>query len=271
MDEVGKWTEDKLNILEKYLNAYTKIFKNQNFKGYHYIDAFAATGRHISKEDQRLIKGSPRIALSLKYPFTSYTFIEKDSKRVEKLKKLREEYSDRDIEIIQDDCNNALIKFIVPRIRYEYYERGFVFLDPYGLHVKMETIKNISETGALEVFVNFSIMAYNRTMGVSNPQEDNINRMHDIMGDSEWRNEITSVQYTLNLTEEADLTYLNKHWKNLVTAYKKRLQKIFKFVSTPLYMTNTKNAPLYALIFAGHNETGKEIMENIINKHTRGK
>ena len=58
----GKWTIDKLDILERYLDAYTTALKNQPFK-LMYIDAFAGTGESafvkktrtpgISSRDQR--------------------------------------------------------------------------------------------------------------------------------------------------------------------------------------------------------------------------
>jgi three-Cys-motif partner protein len=39
----GSWTEKKLEILKKYLDAYNTALKNQPFKRV-YIDAFAGTG-----------------------------------------------------------------------------------------------------------------------------------------------------------------------------------------------------------------------------------
>ena len=44
MDFGGPWTQQKLNILEHYLDAYTTALKNQPFRLV-YIDAFAGTGR----------------------------------------------------------------------------------------------------------------------------------------------------------------------------------------------------------------------------------
>ncbi len=39
----GSWTKEKLDILQRYLNAYTTALKNQPFRLW-YIDAFAGTG-----------------------------------------------------------------------------------------------------------------------------------------------------------------------------------------------------------------------------------
>lgn len=41
-DVIGPWSEDKLDLLGRYLHAYTVIMRAQDWcKGYHYIDAFA--------------------------------------------------------------------------------------------------------------------------------------------------------------------------------------------------------------------------------------
>ena len=53
MDFGGPWTEQKLKILERYLDAYTTALKNQRFELV-YIDAFAGTG-HIKSPDRDAI------------------------------------------------------------------------------------------------------------------------------------------------------------------------------------------------------------------------
>jgi len=77
-DTIGPWSEDKLDLLKKYLNAYTAIMHGQKWcqRGYHYIDAFAGTGAPRARDEERYIDGSPRVALTIQNPFYSYTFIE---------------------------------------------------------------------------------------------------------------------------------------------------------------------------------------------------
>ena len=47
----GRWTEEKLEILRKYLQAYNTALKNQPFKRV-YIDAFAGTGYRKQRKEQ---------------------------------------------------------------------------------------------------------------------------------------------------------------------------------------------------------------------------
>jgi len=52
---IGAWSKDKLELLKKYLLAYSKIMNKQKakwLKACHYIDAFAEPGMHVDKEWQ---------------------------------------------------------------------------------------------------------------------------------------------------------------------------------------------------------------------------
>ena len=51
--------------------------------------------------------------------------------------------------------------------------------------------------------------------------------------------------------------------RQLLDLYTTRLKRAFKAVSTPSLVTNTRGAPLYYLIWAGH-PTGKGIAEHIL-------
>jgi len=273
IDKIGTWSEDKLELLGKYLHEYTKIMKDQQDwckNGYYYIDAFAGTGKPMAKDEERYIDGSPAVALKTKYSFKRYIFIEKEDWRVEKLKKLRVEFPNSDIKIIQGDCNKIINEKITTKIRYEYYNRGIIFLDPFGMQIEWNTIENIAKTEALEIFLNFPIMAINRSVLRNNPYNLNqlsIERMNKFWGSTDWKDDIyieTTDLFGNTITEKVPQTA-----KSLGLLFQKRLEQIFPKVTFPLVMKNSKGAPLYCLIFAGHNNTGKKIMEYIFNSFER--
>jgi three-Cys-motif partner protein len=70
-DEIGYWSEIKLDIINRYAAEYSKIMSNQYPKVKHhvYIDAFAGPGRHISKTTRNIVSGSPEIALKIQAIF----------------------------------------------------------------------------------------------------------------------------------------------------------------------------------------------------------
>ena len=189
-DIIGPWSEDKLQLLRKYLDAYTRIMRGQEWcrNGYHYVDAFAGTGKPRARDEERYIDGSPRIALTIQHPFRSYTFIEKTSWRVQRLRELEEEFPDRDIRVCEGNSNHIITIEIVPRIRYKRFNRGLIFLDPFGMDTEWPTIEQIAETQALEIFMNFPVMALNRTVLPNDPNaltEAQIERMNRFWGSTE--------------------------------------------------------------------------------------
>lgn len=116
----GDWTEDKLARAEEYLKHYNKALKYQDFTR-KYIDAFAGTGyREVRSEGsgeglmfpelaevevQRFLDGSARRALNVEPGFHNFTFIEKNPKKVEELKKLHHEFPGKAIRIECGDAN----------------------------------------------------------------------------------------------------------------------------------------------------------------------
>ena len=103
----GSWTDQKLDILEQYLAAYTTALQNARFnKGY--IDAFAGSGYRESKgsteidlpdlvdaEPQELLEGSARRALHVQPRFDGYVFIESHGGRRAQLELLKEEFPEQ--------------------------------------------------------------------------------------------------------------------------------------------------------------------------------
>ncbi len=264
-DIIGKWSEEKLDLLRKYLNAYTNIMKGQSWcrNGYYYIDAFAGTGKPKSKDEERYVDGSPIVALKVKKPFKSYIFIEKEDWRVKKLENLKKDFPDADIRIKQGDCNKIIIDEIVPVIRFENFNRGIIFLDPFGMDIDWETIEGIAKTKAMEIFLNFPVMAINRSILMNDATKIDaikIERMNKLWGTDQWMGDI--YKETPDFFERR-VEKVSRTGKLLGALYKKRLEELFPYVTFPLLMRNSVNAPLYCLIFAGHNATGKKIADTI--------
>jgi len=126
-NSVGPWAKEKLEALGQYLNFYTTVLKNQGhwLRGTSFVDAFAGPGLSKIREKDRkeappglfpdadseeaeveYLKGSPRVALEIANPFTSYTFIDSDKKRIAELEALKQEYGNtRNIVVTKGDAN----------------------------------------------------------------------------------------------------------------------------------------------------------------------
>ncbi len=89
-DEVGYWSEIKLDIVREYASAYSRILSAQRRPSltHIYVDAFAGAGVHVSRQTGDFILGSPLNALQVNPPFKEFHFIDIEGSRLESLGQL---------------------------------------------------------------------------------------------------------------------------------------------------------------------------------------
>lgn len=272
-DIIGRWSEEKLELLEKYLRAYAIIMNKQKqgwLRAYHYIDAFAGSGQPRAKDENRYIAGSPLRALQTEPAFDSYWFVELSSWRVQQLRQLQNQFSGRQIIIKQGNCNEILRSDVIQQVTYASKQRGLVFVDPYGLQVEWETVKALARTKTFDVFVNFPLMAVTRLLKRNKPPTGQVEELlNRIMGNSEWIQQLyyPSPQLTLFGEQLIIRDVMRAEW--LARLYADQVSRLFKFVSKPVIMTNSRNAPLYALFLASHNQTAMKIANDIFAQYQR--
>jgi len=270
LDRVGPWSEIKLEIIKRYALEYSKILTSQIRPTFShiYVDAFAGAGQHVSRRTEELVPGSPMIALGTDPPFRQYHFIDLDQVRVERLEALAGER--RDMFVHHGDCNEIVIRDVLPQLRYEDYRRGLCLLDPYGLHLNWETIRAIGHARTTEVFLNFPIMDMNRNALLKDPtsrsprDED---RMNAFWGDDSWQAAFYAPRPQLSLFgDQADEKTVTN--AGVAEAFRQRLLKeaSFAHVLPPLAMKNTAERTLYYLFFASHNPVARKIVEHIFDK-----
>ena len=266
LDEIGYWSEIKLDIVRKYAAAYSQIMSKQAFlKGYYYIDAFAGAGVHITKRTKEPVLGSPLNALNTEPPFTAYHFIDLNHEKVDLL---REFTADReDVKVHPGDCNAILLDEVFPAIRYEAYNRALCLLDPYGLHLHWEVVYAAGQSRAIEVFLNFPVMDMNMNVLRKDPQRvepAQIARMDRFWGDESWRE--GAYRKTTGLFDTIEEKTSNDA---VAQAYRERLKKVggFQYVPQPIPMRNTTGATVYYLFFASPNRTGAKIVQEIFDKY----
>ncbi|MDY6837384.1 MAG: three-Cys-motif partner protein TcmP [Thermodesulfobacteriota bacterium] len=274
LDEIGVWSEIKLDIIREYADAFTKIMRKQDWcRGYAYVDGFAGAGIHISRRTGQFIPGSPLNALELENPFTEYHFIDIDKVKAEALEILSREKPN--IKIYPEDCNSALSKEIFPSLRYETRKRALCILDPYGLHLNWETIMDAAKLRTTEIFLNFPVMDMNRNVlhkDLLSADPDQIERMNRFCGSEEWQDMLYEEDKQLGLFGDTyRIKVVDSNIKLGLWFSRERLQKAagFKFVPEPVLMRNSKGGPLFFLFFASHNETGKNIVTDIFNKYRK--
>ena len=151
LDEIGYWSEIKLDIIRKYAVAYSKIMNKQPYiKCYHYIDGFAGAGIHVSRQTKEFIPGSPTNALNVDPPFSQYHFIDLIGDKADLLREISK--NNPKVNIYDGDCNRILLDKIFPLIKYDKFDRALCLLDPYNIGLSWKVIYAAGQSKAIEIF-----------------------------------------------------------------------------------------------------------------------
>jgi len=265
LDEIGYWSEIKLDIIREYAKAYATILSAQRQLKYAYIDGFAGAGVHVSKKTREFTPGSPLNALYITPPFHEYHLVDLDTGKANLLHEITRDKPS--VSVYEGDCNQILMEQILPKIKYESYKRGLCVLDPYGLHLDWEVVRMAGKMRSIEIFLNFPIMDMNMNVlwhdatSVTDIQSE---RMNKFWGDNSWKDAAYTTEHDLfgDVQKKAENSAI-------VEAYKKRLKSVagFKYVQDPLPMTNSRGAVVYYLFFASQKPVAVDIVNDIFRKY----
>lgn len=264
-EEIGYWSEVKLDIVREYAQAYSRILAARERPRFQhvYIDAFAGAGLHISKTTQDFVPGSPLNALNVRPPFVEYHFIELEEARVEALHQIAQQR--QNVFVYEGDCNQVLLQQVFPRVRWDDYRRGLCLLDPYGLDLDWKVIEVAGQMKTIEIFLNFPVMDMNRNVLWREPESvpaEQAERMTRFWGNETWRNVAYSTTGNLFGFEE------KMDNETIAEAFRQRLIQVagFAHVPKPIPMRNTKGATVYYLFFGSPKPVAADIVGDIFRK-----
>jgi three-Cys-motif partner protein len=270
IDEIGPWSEVKLDILRRYATEYSKILTNQQRPRltHVYVDAFAGAGVHISRTTGEMVPGSPLNALIIDPPFREYHLIDLDGDRVAGLRRI---VGDRpDVYLYEGDCNKILLESVFPRLRYEDYRRGLCILDPYALHLDWTVVQRAGEMRSIELFINFPIYDININVlhhDVASVDPTQSARLTRFWGNESWKE--CAYERTPTLFGEEDVEKVSN--REFAIAFQSRLKQVahFRHVPDPLPMRNSNGSIVYYLYFASNNDAANDIVSYIFGKFGR--
>lgn len=286
----GHWTEQKLETFVDYVKAYLKIL-NRNKQKYNwetiYFDGFAGFGNAVrpaddldllfnieNDQDRHLYKGSVTRILELQKPylFDYYYFIDLDKSKVDIIEKFKsnvEHIKPNRIIARSEDCNGELKKLARALNSNKY--AALVFLDPFGMQVRWESIATLKDTRSDIWILIPSGVAINRLItknGLRNKdkleaffglsekdilsyfyKEKQVNTLFD------WKTEIKKIPDPVNKIAELYISQLKSIWKEVTPQ--------------PLVLKNSKNSPIFHLLFASNNSAGLKIASNLIERKNR--
>ena len=271
----GTWTEEKLQILEDYLKAYTTALKNQNFQ-LTYVDAFAGTG-YVNPDSMQgkpvwgddmddmargVLQGSTRRAIAVSdKPFDSLIFIEQNPDYAAELHGMKLEFPHRDIRVAQADANAFLRMWCesqnqrlgIPWNKSGHRQRAVVFLDPFAAQVEWQTVASIASTQSVDLWQLFPLSAITRILPRNRqPDASYASTLDRIYGGQEWRALYQSRARRTLFGDETET--IRAEQQAIAQVYLDKLTTVFPSVSpSPKWFYNSKNSPLFAFMFAAAN------------------
>jgi three-Cys-motif partner protein len=265
----GRWTAEKLSVLQDYLKQYVQALKWKNFT-LHYVDAFAGSGSFAPKGgDTREQKGSALIAMGVP-GFHHLHFIEKGSRRCQHLRKLVADHEGADIVVLEGDANRHL-RELCSDTNWKS-SRAVLFLDPYGMQVDWETLEAVASTGAIDVWYLFPLSGVTRqlTLRESNMDMDKKKSLDRVLGTDAWREAFYDTNPAPDLFGD---TSVNRHADSeaIVKWVSARLGQIFPLVVGPEVLRRGSKGradggpPLFALYFlaSSRSEKAKDVAGRI--------
>lgn len=250
----GTWTEVKLAAISAYSRFFTQAIGSK-FDLW-YVDPFAGTGDRIETElagglldgtpiteIERRYPGSASRALTLSPPFNHYRFGDTKRDHVLALQDLCAQFPQKDALVISEDANS----FVQREFRSELWKnddfstgspRALVFLDPYGLEVRWETLRSLAECQKADVWFLANLGGAVRQVCHDHSKLDASKRkaLGEYFGTSDWEDEFYEVQKGTNMFGELFENMNRKGTKHDVALFhRRRLETLFQgYVSNPL-------------------------------------
>jgi three-Cys-motif partner protein len=260
------WTEEKLRILQCYLQGFAKACKRAG--RWYSLDLFAGGGLNISETTGAEIAGSPLVALEARAPEASRVLLCEQGVRV--LEALRERvapYGDR-VRIFDGDANR-LIRAMLDEVPGQ--APAFAFLDPEGSELEWVTVRSIAEHKAqarnkIEQLILFPTdMGFVRLLSLRRPLDpDFAERVSAMFGSDAWREIYDRRRADRISAADAREMYLRLYARGLRALGYRHVQErqITKEASKP----DGRGSPMYFLLHATDNDAGETIMSHCFDK-----
>ncbi len=255
-NEIGPWAEEKYQYVGMYAQLFSTGMKNK-WPHRIYLDLFSGPGYSSVRDTNRVVLGSPMIALSLPDQFDSYVFADENT---ESLDALRTRVSRLGYSVtptyIPGDANDKVGRVLdVISKTPSKSTLSFCFLDPYKLNIHFDTVRRIAEGRAVDFLILLALyIDANRNVSFYVAEE---NRTIDqFLGDPNWRQRWKAA-------EDGGDTIV----EFLANEYSTRMHQIGYLPMSIEHMvkirTLDRRLPLYYLAFFSKHNTGLKFWDEV--------
>ena len=257
-EPIGSWGEEKYRLLSLYSQMFAASMKNK-WECRVYIDLFAGCGRSRVTGTNKIVAGSPIVALNVEPTFDKYILCEKDANKLSALQtRVLRDYPKANVEFQAGDANEYVDQIIkkIPQYAKDFKVLSFCFVDPYNLKdLAFRTIDRISSR-----FVDFMVLIatdMDAARNVSTYELTQNTVVESFLGLPEWR-----AEWRIAKSRRGSFSsYLMERFSNQMEA--RRYIRV-PIEDTRLVRSTEKNLPLYRLALFSRSERGKSHWEQAL-------
>lgn len=258
----GFWTRGKLDLLRRYLDAFTTACKKTD--EIIYLDLFGGQPENRDRLTDENLDGSARIALGTQNPpFTRLRFFEVEPYAGRLRAALEATHPDRDFRVVAGDCNQT-IEGVLKELAPYNWAPTFAFVDPNGPDVRwssLEALARFKRTGGYksELWMLLAAGMFIRNLPVSGRvSPEDARKLTQMYGTEHWR-----AIYQARVDGTIPPAVAREEYVNLM---RWRLEHLLGYRWThPLEIRNERGHSIYHMIFATDHEAGHRIMTNLYN------
>ncbi|MFA0960513.1 three-Cys-motif partner protein TcmP [Roseivirga sp. BDSF3-8] len=267
----GDWTEQKIVILEKYAQAFLKVFKDKPYIKLLYFDGFAGSG-DIKSRSGELIEGAALRILKIDNPrpFDLYYFVEYNEGYKNALEgAIQEKFPNRNYYVVAEDCNikiqDMVTKFLGTEKGKNY--KVLAFIDPKGMQVNWKSIEMLKDH-SVDLWILSPTGGANRLLKKDGKiSKAWLDRLNKFMGLSE--EEVKAYFYKnsdqMDIWGNTETLVKQKDAVNrLHELYVNQLKSVFKYTTAPFVMRNSTNSIMFHFFMATNNPIAKKIADSVI-------
>ena len=289
----GRWTEEKLDAFEKYVNAYLTIMNSYREKydwKLIYFDGFAGSGTRnendvqpvsellldlfndecLDEDELNTYKGAAERVLGIEQRgFDWYVFVDKSMESSQQLEKRLEKFKSQRNLVFRTSDANEQISLLANAMKKDNSLAALVLLDPFGMQVDWKSIELLKGTRTdLWILIPTGVIV-NRLLDRKG-ELTHIEKLTSFFGKDEnfLRDYFYKKRTVETLFGETEIVEKVKQpIEKIAKLYIEQLGKIYKhFTDKPLVLCNSRHTPIFHFACASNNPTAIKIAKQIINK-----
>jgi three-Cys-motif partner protein len=261
LPEVGRWAEDKHRLIGLYDQLFSTGMRAK-WDQRIYIDLYSGAGLSRIRGSNRIIAGSPIIALTVDNPFDKYIFCEENEELLDALQKRVGRFAPQaQVSYIAGDCNTKVMDVCneIPLASSQNRVLGLCLVDPFDLGVKFRTLQVLSRR-YLD-FICLLALHMDAKRNYSRYLSTDSKKIDEFLGADSWRSAWITEQYKPV-----------QFPRFLAEQFSNRMQTL-GYIPPPFYKmkevrSNEKNLPLYHLALFSRSQRAYDFWDEVLKYST---